>query len=91
MKRENVRTNNDRRIQKNDSSPKEVTEILRIKKKYSFKHIMFCKLFEVHLVFLLVIAYFILAKRISSVLLSIFLYLVIIMRIYRFLLILSFF
>ena len=61
MKRENIRTNKSKKIEK---APKEVTELLRVKKKYDIKYVMLCNLFELHIIFLFIILCFILAKQI---------------------------
>lgn len=79
MRREkNVRKNtvqNSRRSVANID--REVTELLRVKKKYNFKYIMTCKLIELHIIFALFIMCFILRKSIGTALLMLLLYILI--------------
>lgn len=78
MKNKNVRTNNVKRVQKNsENTPKEVTEILRVKKKYNFKHIMLCNLMELHIIFIFLILCFILTKQLLTVVAVVVLYIAI--------------
>lgn len=79
MKRENVRTNRAKSVAKNPYSiPKEVTEILRVKKKYNFKYVMFCKLLELHIIFIFLIICLILGKQFLSIIAVLFFYLIIV-------------
>lgn len=71
--RKKVTQNRKRNI---DDSSREVTEILRVKKKYSFKYIMLYKLIEFNIIFLILAIIFILRKSLLSVFFTLFLYVV---------------
>ena len=82
MKRENVRTNRNSKNKKVEkraiNTPKESSELIRVKKKYNFKYIMLSNLFEFHLIFLLVFICFIARKDLLSLLMIICMYILVI-------------
>lgn len=81
MKRENVRTTRNSKTKKvekrTSNTPKESSEIMRVKKKYNLKYVMLSNLFEFNLIFILVFCCFIARKDLISLLTVIGMYIVI--------------
>lgn len=77
MKREEVKSK--KPVKKVQRTPKESSEIMRVKKKYNPKFILVSKLFEVHLISILMFMCFVVAKQIWSCILLILIYIAIIM------------
>ena len=77
MKREEVKSK--KPVKKVQRAPKEASEIMRIKKKYNPNFILVSKLFELHLITLLVFMCFVVAKQLWSCILVILIYIAIIM------------
>lgn len=77
MKREEVKSK--KPVKKVQRTPKESSEIMRIKKTYNPKFILVSKLFELHLISILLFMCFVVAKQVWSCILVILLYIAIIM------------
>ncbi len=77
MKREEIKTK--KPVKKVQRTPKEASEIMRVKKKYNSKFVLISKLFELHLIAILMLMCFIVAKQIWSCILIISIYVAIIL------------
>lgn len=82
MERKNIRNNRNTKINKNisvtNNNIKESSEIIRVKKKYNPKFVMISNLFELHLIFLLIIGCFIVTKQFLSLFIVAFIYITIV-------------
>ena len=77
MKREEIKTK--KPVKKVQRTPKESSEIIRVKRKYNSKFVLISKLFELHLIAILMLMCFIVAKQIWSCILIISIYVAIIL------------
>ena len=76
MKRANTKTSKNV-SNKTERKSKEFSEIMRVKKTYNPKFVLVAKLFELHLIAILLIACFLVSKQIASLLFVILVYLTI--------------